>query len=433
MPSLIRVSLRDNLIRQIRIRSTTAGVGRKGRSCLTPWRALSLQFLDLAGNKITCFEGVDGSVCPALVSLTIDNNLVSRVSLKRQLPKLRTLRMRQNPFFGPFNLALFPSLHVLDLDACELAVAKCAASAAQPAIPGTSGDGVRLLRNAHKSKLEQLSLRAQSCRGGEAAGEAAAARSRLTPLGELEPLLCSTLTKLYLSGNEGADSALAQMLFRRQHSHRGHVGANLPLGPAAGPAAVLRMETLVVLELCGVGLDDARLRDLFCPAPPQPSCFPKLRALNLSFNPRLRDLRALCARPGLPRLYRLVAIGCGVQDPSVVADLLAGCRYLRYINLRRNPVVKAEDEDNDEVEEKVNCRAGEKEEEETEEEEEEDHGEAAGEGDGACGRRGRGGRGGTGGTRTKGTAALRDGPVPTTAHITGMKPYPGHGMMVAIA
>ncbi|KAI0364092.1 hypothetical protein BV20DRAFT_956956 [Pilatotrama ljubarskyi] len=240
MDGLIKLSLQGNEIRELD---------------LQPYKT-RLEMLNLSQNRISSIGGL-GSV-PSLVALNLDNNALGELEPEVTMPRLRILRVSGNRL-QTLDAAPFPNLRTLYADNNSL------------------GSIVRAYR---LTKLENLSLRNQSGRGGLA----------------LSIRDVRDVKRLYLSGNP------------------------LKAGFMSEPCYNLVYLELAACRLITLPADFARM-------------VPNVRVLNLNYN-FLEDPSPL---QGLVRLRKLTIIGSRIKGAKQLVRVLRGMKDMEMIDFRQVP------------------------------------------------------------------------------------------------
>ncbi|OAX39884.1 hypothetical protein K503DRAFT_769104 [Rhizopogon vinicolor AM-OR11-026] len=215
-----------------------------------------LEMLNLSGNRIISVLNLASSL-PALIALNIDNNQVNHLEPSGLMPRLRILRASGNRLQS-LNVAPFPNLRTLYVDNNSLE---------------------SLVKAERLAKLENLSMRNQSCRGFH-----------------LSTPQFRDVKRLYLSGNKLNGDFIEEPCYN-----------------------------LVYLEVAACRLtclphDLARLT-------------PNLRVLNLNYN-FLDDALPL---EGLTRLKRLTMIGSRLKRTKPLIRVLQRMPDVEMLDFRMNP------------------------------------------------------------------------------------------------
>ncbi|KAI8971132.1 hypothetical protein BD414DRAFT_426656 [Trametes punicea] len=239
MDGLIKLSLQGNELRDIYLQG---------------YKWTRLEMLNLSQNRISCMRGL-GSM-PSLVALNLDDNALGELEPEEVMPRLRILRVSGNRL-QTLDAAPFPNLRTLYADNNSL---------------GTITKAYRL------TKLENLSLRNQSGRGG------------LT----LSIRDVRDVKRLYLSGN--------------------------PLKPGflSEPCYNLLYLELAACRLIRLPREFARM-------------VPNVRVLNLNYN-FLEDPTPL---RGLTRLRKLTIIGSRIKGAKHLVGVLRGMHDMEMIDFRQ--------------------------------------------------------------------------------------------------
>ncbi|KAI0351465.1 hypothetical protein OH77DRAFT_1411124 [Trametes cingulata] len=239
MDGLIKLSLQGNQIRELDLHE---------------YKWTRLEMLNLSQNRINSVGGL-GSV-PSLVALNLDNNSLGKLEPEVAMPRLRILRVSGNRL-QTLDAAPFPNLRTLYADNNSLG---------------------SILRAYRLTKLENLSLRNQSGRGG------------LT----LSIRDVRDVKRLYLSGNP------------------------LKAGFLSEPCYNLVYLELAACRLITLPADFAKM-------------VPNVRVLNLNYN-FLEDPSPL---QGLSRLRKLTIIGSRIKGAKQLVRVLRGMKDMEMIDFRQ--------------------------------------------------------------------------------------------------
>ncbi|KAF9463003.1 hypothetical protein BDZ94DRAFT_1259849 [Collybia nuda] len=241
MDGLVKLSLQDNSIQSID---------------LTQYRWTRLEMLNMSRNRLNKIRGL--ASLQALIALNIDNNEAGELEGDGSMPKLRILRVSGNRLHQ-LQVVGMPNLRTLYADNNSLST---------------------LVKVDRLTKLENLSLRNQSGRGGL----------------NLLTRDVRDVKRLYLSGNPLNDGFLKESCYN-----------------------------LLYLELAACRLT-ALPEDLS-------KLVPNLRVLNLNYN-FLEDARPL---EGLTRLRKLTIIGSRLKGTKPLIRLLQRMPDVEMLDFRMNP------------------------------------------------------------------------------------------------
>ncbi|KAH7913431.1 hypothetical protein BJ138DRAFT_1146190 [Hygrophoropsis aurantiaca] len=241
MDGLVKLSLQDNQLRE---------------ADLTSFRWSRLEMLNLSHNRLTDISSLAMSL-PALVALNIDNNMLDHLEPGGSMSRLRILRVSGNRL-RHLNVAPFPNLRTLYVDNNSLAT---------------------LVKAERLAKLENLSMRNQSCRDFN-----------------LSTRQFRDVKRLYLSGNKLRADFIEEPCYN-----------------------------LVYLEAAACRLTSLP-RDLS-------RLVPNLRVLNLNYN-FLEEAQPL---EGLTRLKKLTIIGSRLKGTKPLIRVLQRMPDAEMLDFRMNP------------------------------------------------------------------------------------------------
>ncbi|KAI6114273.1 hypothetical protein F5141DRAFT_1105535 [Pisolithus sp. B1] len=241
LDGLTKLSVQENLIREID---------------LSLYRWPRLEMLDLSQNRLSKLSGLAGSL-PALIALNVDGNALEQIEPGGTMPRLRILRASNNRL-QMLNVAPFGSVRTLYVD--------------NNSLPG-------LVKGERLGKLENLSMRNQSCRDFH-----------------LPTRQFRDVKRLYLSGNKLKSDFIDEPCYN-----------------------------LIYLEVaaCRLGELPHGLGRLV----------PNLRVLNLNYN-FLEDVAGL---EGLTRMNKLTLIGSRLKGTKPLIRVLQRMPELEMLDVRMNP------------------------------------------------------------------------------------------------
>lgn len=241
LDGLTKLSVQENLIREID---------------LSLYRWPRLEMLNLSQNRLCKLSGLAVSL-PALVALNVDGNALEQIEPGGTMPRLRILRASNNRL-QTLNVAPFGNVRTLYVD--------------NNSLPG-------LVKGERLGKLENLSMRNQSCRDFH-----------------LPTRQFRDVKRLYLSGNKLKSDFIDEPCYN-----------------------------LIYLEVAA-----CRLEEL----PPELGrLVPNLRVLNLNYN-FLEDVAGL---EGLTRMNRLTLIGSRLKGTKPLIRVLQRMPELEMLDVRMNP------------------------------------------------------------------------------------------------
>lgn len=241
LDGLTKLSVQENLIREID---------------LSLYRWPRLEMLNLSQNRLCKLSGLAVSL-PALVALNVDGNALEQIEPGGTMPRLRILRASNNRL-QTLNVAPFGNVRTLYVD--------------NNSLPG-------LVKGERLGKLENLSMRNQSCRDFH-----------------LPTRQFRDVKRLYLSGNKLKSDFIDEPCYN-----------------------------LIYLEVAA-----CRLEEL---PPGLGRLVPSLRVLNLNYN-FLEDVAGL---EGLTRMNRLTLIGSRLKGTKPLIRVLQRMPELEMLDVRMNP------------------------------------------------------------------------------------------------
>ncbi|KAH7925885.1 hypothetical protein BV22DRAFT_1088208 [Leucogyrophana mollusca] len=241
MDGLVKLSLQDNQLKDADL-------------AMFLWSRLEM--LNLSRNRLSNISSLATSL-PALIALNIDNNLLNHLEPGGSMSRLRILRVSGNRL-QHLNVAPFPNLRTLYVDNNSLAT---------------------LVKAERLAKLENLSMRNQSCRDFH-----------------LSTRQFRDVKRLYLSGNKLRADFIEEPCYNLVYLE----------------AAACRLTTLPC--------DLARL-------------VPNLRVLNLNYN----FLEEALPLEGLTRLKKLTIIGSRLKGTKPLIRVLQRMPDAEMLDFRMNP------------------------------------------------------------------------------------------------